>query len=150
MLWTLTIIDNGIFYGTVQNLRFFQSLIMSRRDGTLSPDTEAVANRIYETLRYALRAWWARHRADNLFENPNVARRRIASAFVPALHSELVREGRIRPSSDWRSDVGIDIDVVLQVGASPDSEQEVFTDASSANVDARGRDENRADSALPA
>jgi hypothetical protein len=35
----LLTIDNGIFYGRVQDLSFFQSLIISRRQGTLSGDS---------------------------------------------------------------------------------------------------------------
>lgn len=139
-------IDNGIFYGTVRKLRFLQSLIVSRRDGILAPETEAVANRLYETLRHALRAWWAGYRGNNPLEGPNEQGRWIASVFIPALHSELVRESRIGPSSDW---VGIDIEVVLRPGASPYSDQEAFTDASTVNVDAHGRDNNRREVVSP-
>lgn len=130
------IIDNGIFYGTVREIRLVQSLIIGRRDRTLSPEAEAVANRIYETLLRALRAWWAGY----LTENPNQNGQSIASAFVPELHSELAREGRT--SSERRADVGIDLDVVLRVGGGQYSEREAFTDASKINVDSRGRDDN--------
>ncbi|MDX6576890.1 MAG: hypothetical protein QOE96_2843 [Blastocatellia bacterium] len=146
----LLIIDNGIFYGHVQNLRFFQSLIIARREGALHPETEAAANRLYETLLYAVRAWWGGYRANNVLENDDPGGRWIASAFVPALSSQMEREGRIKPTGDSKYSVGIDLEIVLGVGASPYSEQEAFTDASTANVDASGRDENRADFISPA
>lgn len=128
------IIDNGIFYGRVRDVRLLQSFIIARREGRLSLELRAAADRICEVLRRAVRAWFMMQRTKNLAETINVQPRWVRRAFVPALHSEMVQRGMMRPSDNYRYNVGVDVELALAGGARGYRRDEVFIDPDGAEV----------------
>jgi hypothetical protein len=127
------IIDNGIFYGSVRDFRLLQSLIIGRREGTISNDSLNVARRLNQILRTAVRAWWVSYRASNPLEPPH-GQRWIANVFVPQLHHQLVQQGVIRESDEMRSYVGIDIEAVLEDDGASLVERDIFRAPNEANI----------------
>jgi hypothetical protein len=56
----LLLVDNGVFYGSVGDRKFVQSLIVARRDNAIAADVRDMGDRLFRELRRALRAWLAR------------------------------------------------------------------------------------------
>lgn len=137
------IIDNGIFYGRVRDFRLIQSLIIGRREGTLSNEARNVADRIYQNLKSAVNAWWLSYRAANQSSPPR-RQRWIAKVFVPQLHQLLVQQGLIpRNAEEWSSNVGIDVEAVLSADGPSLNERDVFTDPNEAIIEDTSDDRDR-------
>lgn len=126
-LGRLLVIDNGIFYGTIDDIRLVQSLIIARREGELSPRLRQIGDQIHVVIRRAAGAWYRRASFE---QEDDVGDRRNWRflAFVPHLYEFLARRRLINPNLLERPNIAIDLDAVLGGGVQPRSVEQVFGD----------------------
>lgn len=108
-------VDNGVFYGSVENIRLIQSLIVARRDGVITRETRGVGDAIYRSLRRAAQAWYRTVRIGAGARD--TSKKLLLRSYLPT-----VREG---------GTVGIDLSVALHAAAGSYAPEEVFSDLSS-------------------
>lgn len=91
--------DNGIFYAVTHDVRLAQSLVVARRDGSLSMEARQLGDRLRDIMRRAARAWVQANVAEHGGE------RRIA-VFLPSIARQIQSEDGIYA-------VGVNADVAL-------------------------------------
>lgn len=91
--------DNGIFYASTHDVRLAQSLVVARRDGSLSAEARQFGDRLRDILRRAARAWLRTNAAERGAES------RIA-VFLPSIARQI-------QSADGVREVAVNADVAL-------------------------------------
>jgi hypothetical protein len=108
------IIDNGIFYGTVEKKRLIQSLIIARRNGSISLDLLSFGDQIYETIKRAARAWY--HGMAN--EIRNAGRDHVEGLqlriYLPSIDADFLDTRKVTSGNERRGYVAIDLECALE------------------------------------
>ena len=119
--------DNGIFYGTIDDVRILQSLIIARREGELCPELRRIGDEISGVLRRVGSAWYRQASSEQSDDFSDTRGWRLET-FVPDLHSFLVGEGTVDSNLLGTLNVAVDLDAVFRSGGQPKSTDQVFGD----------------------
>jgi hypothetical protein len=126
-------IDNGVFYGSVEEKRLIQSLIIARREQKLPGALASQGDLIHEAVKRAARAWYAGVTAEIRVQGSDRPDHLQLNVFLPSIGDDLRMSGHLRAGKERTSRVGIDLDLALIGGPGSHTAEEVFRDQDSSS-----------------